>query len=110
MDGSKTMPSDAAEPFSHKPLRSTATDIGQRLFETKCGICHSNSSLYAGTQMLARRTKGNDKVLALRKEGVPAEYVKHVVRNGLVEMPPLSRNDLTDQELDAVAAYLARAK
>ena len=37
-----------------------------------------------------------------------AEYIKVIVRNGLNAMPPFKPSNITRQELDALADYLAR--
>jgi len=47
-------------------------------------------------------------LLANRKD-LTRTYVKAVVRRGKLAMPALTRVDVTDSELDAVAAYLGRA-
>jgi hypothetical protein len=48
-------------------------------------------------------------LLANRKDLTP-DYVKLVVRHGKNAMPPQTKVDLTDPELDAVALYLGKAK
>ena len=48
-----------------------------------------------------------DALLANRRD-LTADYVKAVVRGGKGAMPAQTRVDLTDAELNAVAAYLAQ--
>jgi mono/diheme cytochrome c family protein len=75
------------------------------LFNTHCGICHLQMG--PGTIMLGRRL-GPDHALLDERTDLDPDYIKHVVRNGIGGMPPQTRVDLPDAELDAVAAYLTR--
>jgi hypothetical protein len=60
-----------------------------------------------GTIMLGRRLGPEHALLAERTDLDP-DYVKHVVREGIGGMPPQTRVDLTNVQLDAVAAWLTR--
>lgn len=84
-----------------------AAATGEDVFARHCAMCHADTSLAPGTMALAQRTEGSDRVLEQRKGGVPEEYVKQVVRAGMNRMPPLTRMDVSDRDLDAVASYLA---
>jgi mono/diheme cytochrome c family protein len=83
-----------------------ATPSGASLFAAKCALCHGPNG--PGANILAVRM---DPAVAelTRREDLPADYVRLVVRNGLGNMPPFTRVDITDAELEVVAAYLARA-
>jgi len=61
------------------------------------------------TVILARRLGKEKSVLERRTDLQPA-YIRQVVRAGLVNMPPLSRVEMPDTDLDAVIAYLAATK
>ena len=97
------------------PVATTALDAilygaksaneGERLFGRKCAFCHIGPS--TGKFMLGRRM-AKDKAELPSRADLQAEYVKAVVRNGLVNMPPFSRVELTDRELALVADWLAR--
>jgi len=84
--------------------RSSAVE-GERLFGQKCAFCHVGPS--TGAMMLGRRL-GKDKAELPKRTDLAADYVKAVVRNGLVNMPPFTRVELTDAQLDRIAGYLAR--
>lgn len=77
----------------------------EALFNTHCGICHLQMG--PGTIMLGRRL-GPDHALLDERRDLDTGYIRHVVRNGIGGMPPQTRVDLPDAELDAVAAYLTR--
>ena len=84
--------------------QETAVDGAER-FATACGLCHGRTG--PGTAILARRMEPGLAPLEARDD-LPADYVRLVVREGLGAMPPLTRVDVSDAELDAIAAYLAR--
>ncbi|MBC7987140.1 MAG: cytochrome c [Sphingomonadaceae bacterium] len=85
--------------------RLAANQDGTRMFNRRCGVCHLAGGM--GTNVLTPRVGPENALLASRPGGVPADYVQQVVRNGLGAMPGLSRVEVTDAELDAIAAYLA---
>lgn len=78
---------------------------GQALFDNRCGICHAPGGI--GTGMLSRRVGPAAAVLAERHH-VPQPLVQSVVRFGIGGMPWFTRVELSDAELDLIAAYLAR--
>jgi len=82
-----------------------STNPGERLFGQKCAFCHIGPS--TGKFMLARRMPKDQAELPSRRD-LSADYVKAVVRNGLVNMPTFTRVELTDPELARIADWLAR--
>ncbi len=84
---------------------ATPAGSGAKLFDVHCGICHAPHG--AGTIALDHRLGEEHSLLAERTD-LDADYIRHVVRNGIGSMPPQTRVDLTDAELDSVAAYLTR--
>lgn len=82
-----------------------SADEGERLYGQECAYCHAGRN--TGTIMLGRRMDPAQAELHKRKDLEP-DYVKAVVRNGMVNMPPLSRVELTDEDLDKIAVWLAR--
>ncbi|WP_374528524.1 cytochrome c [Novosphingobium sp.] len=92
--------------------RMAATSDGKTLFEYHCGYCHLTGGM--GTNLLTKQRMAAGEppemgLLANRKDLTP-DYVKTVVRHGKNAMPPQTKVDLTDPELDAVALYLGKAK
>lgn len=86
---------------------ATSANTGERLFGQKCAFCHIGPS--TGTFMLGRRMPKDQAELPSRTD-LPADYVKAVARNGLVNMPAFSRVEVTDAELAQIADWLARPK
>lgn len=84
---------------------------GAALFSQLCGACHLPGGM--GTNMLTeqRMMMGEppeNGLLANRKD-LTQTYVKFVVRHGRQAMPGLTRVEVTDAELDAIAKYLGKA-
>lgn len=92
--------------------RLAAGGDGKSLFEYHCGYCHlaggMGTNLVTKQQMAAGQSPEMG-LLANRTE-LTADYVKSVVRMGKGAMPPQTRVDITDPELDAVGAYLGKGK
>lgn len=92
---------DVTDPAS----RLAANQDGERMFNRRCGVCHLGGGM--GTNLVAARTGPEAALLARRPGGVPEQLTRSAVRQGLGAMPPLTRVEVTDAELDAIAAWLA---
>lgn len=92
--------------------RQAAGRDGKALFENHCGYCHLTFGM--GTNLLVRQriAVGASPATALlaNRDDLTSAYVHAVVRMGKGAMPPQTRVDLTDPELDSVAAYLGKGK
>lgn len=93
--------------------RQAATaDQGEALFSNRCGYCHLPGGMGTNLLTVQQVKAGNPPEMGLltnRKDLTP-DYVKAVVRQGKVAMPPISRVEVTDSELDAIASYLGGNK
>jgi mono/diheme cytochrome c family protein len=91
--------------------RLTPTSDGATLFSHRCGACHLTFGM--GTNLItARQAAAGQKPVPLLADrtDLAADYVKAVVRNGKGAMPRQTRVDVTDPELDKIAAYLGKGK
>ena len=92
--------------------RLAAQNDGEALFSHHCGYCHLAGGM--GTNLLTKQRmmagEPPEKGLLANRTDLTADYIKSVVRMGKVAMPRLTRVDVTDAELDAIAAYLAKEK
>ena len=61
-----------------------------------------------GTVLLARRMDHALAPLEARSD-LTVDYIKTVARQGMGNMPPVRRGELSDEHLERIAAYLARA-
>jgi mono/diheme cytochrome c family protein len=93
-------------PALHKSvLAADQMPKGQRLFMQRCAICHGSESYDPATRMLERKMgPGHGSLLV---QHLTPEAVKSVVRNGMLEMFPFRVVDLSDEDLDAIAHYVA---
>lgn len=78
-------------------------------YEKYCSACHGvGPEARPGYTALQAKYKGAlPAALADRTDLAPA-YIKYLVRNGFSIMPRARRTEISDTELDAIAAYLTR--
>ncbi len=85
---------------------------GHEVFDTWCTYCHTRASekfpTPPGTGALNKRYQGAKPAALEDRTDLPAVLVLTVVRNGLNSMPPFRKTEVSDAELQAVAAYLSR--
>ena len=90
------------------PLLARGADMtGKQLFQHKCAMCHAAVGM--GTGLLARRMKPEVAQLEAR-EDLPAAYVERAARIGVLNMPPITRGDVSDAQLASIAQYLSKGK
>ena len=84
------------------------TDVldGKTLFELHCVACHGAGIGHPGTMRLQERVEEAQAAL-LDRDNLPAGYVKLVVREGFKLMPPFRPSEITDAQLDSLAAYIS---
>lgn len=95
--------------------RAAAIEHGRRVYEYWCVTCHGSGlglpgfGALPGTQQLELKYRGTDipPVLDERTDLVP-ELVKVIVRQGVSFMPQFRKTEISDADLDAIAAYLTR--
>lgn len=81
---------------------------GEAVFKARCALCHEAPG-GPGVVMLERRL-GKEKAHLSQRTDLQPAYVKLIVRRGLGSMPAISRAEVTDAELDQLAAYLTRSR
>ena len=87
---------------------------GEKLYRNLCGACHLPWGM--GSNLITARAIRADmpppeaahRGLLENRTDLQPEYIKTVVRNGLLAMPRLSRVEVTDAELESIATYLTR--
>lgn len=75
---------------------------GEALYIEHCASCHAANGM--GTGLLARRVQP---ALLEERDNLPAAYVTVAVRQGIGNMPAIPRGEVSDEELQAIADYLA---
>jgi mono/diheme cytochrome c family protein len=94
----------AAEASEPSPF-SAQEQQGKILYGRNCIYCHG-PGLWA-TNRIARRLD-KDHALLENRTDLSAEGVRAIVRSGVGSMPPLRKTELSDADVDAIAAYLTR--
>jgi mono/diheme cytochrome c family protein len=93
-----------AAPMPKPVTESSRPDAtgGEKAYLEKCAMCHAPPGM--GVGLLARRTDQPN--LELR-DNLTAEYVIAYARNGIGNMPAITRAEVSDKQLKAIADYLA---
>jgi mono/diheme cytochrome c family protein len=98
-------------PFSRAALAENAPDParGQKVFSYWCAPCHAAGPAHPGTQSLEIKYRDSNlpAVLEERRDLTP-EFVRTIVRSGILSMPPFRKTEISDAELDDIAAYLSK--
>jgi len=85
-----------------------AADLpGKVIFDRNCAPCHAAGPGHAGTMRLAE-TRGPSKAVLEQRTDLDPAYIRIVVRQGLVEMPPWRLSEIDDAALSQLVQYLAR--
>lgn len=84
-----------------------AKSPGEAAFLARCQYCHVEMGF--GTLTLMKRLGPQQALLANRTDLAP-DYVRTVVRHGLNGMPPLTRTEVSDAELQLIVGYLTRKR
>jgi mono/diheme cytochrome c family protein len=83
---------------------------GEALFVEKCGMCHREVDRVGGmgTFLIERRDPNNEAMLERRALLTP-EYIAAAIRVGIGNMPRISRAEVSDAQLAAIAEYLVES-
>ena len=107
--GRQTDAAPAQPPPGPPPMPKPVTMVdrpnatgGEALYVEFCAMCHAPNGM--GHGLLGRRIDTPD----LEKRGnLPAQYVVLAARQGIGNMPSIPRGEVSDEELQAIADYLA---
>ena len=78
---------------------------GEAVWKMHCFGCHRPDGAGPGTVMLKHRY-GEPRAYISANPDLNRDYVKQVVRNGLIEMPPFRPSEISDGELDSLIDFL----
>jgi mono/diheme cytochrome c family protein len=81
---------------------------GRMVYAKWCAPCHDPGVAHPGTNALTVKYKGVKSGVLLEWRDLPPATVKALVRHGISVMPQFRKTEISDAELDALAAYLAR--
>lgn len=94
----------AAVPESDGTLR----ERGAAIFNNWCDACHRNSDMNApGTRSLQFKYRGELPAALEERADLTPELVAFYVRNGVAMMPFFRPTEISDEDLQALGAYLS---
>jgi len=96
----------AAPAFS----QDDASQKGKQVYQKWCSPCHAPGANMPGTAALKFHYNGSKPAVLEERTDLTLAMVKGAVRNGVYVMPRFRKTEISDAELDAVAAYLTRKK
>lgn len=76
---------------------------GEALYVEYCIMCHGPNGM--GTGLLQRA--GRPQPLLEARGGLPAQFIITAARNGIGNMPAIPRGEVSDEQMQAIADYLA---
>jgi mono/diheme cytochrome c family protein len=86
---------------------------GKQVFAHWCAPCHGagrgddGAPMLPGTHALTLKYRGQKPGLLEERTDLPPELIKAFVRTGVASMPPFRKTEVSDADLEAIAAYLA---
>ena len=83
-----------------------AVERGHEVFQYWCAACHAPGPRHPGTQALEVLYKGAKPAALEERTDLLPELTRAFVRTGVSVMPPFRKTEITDADLDALAAYL----
>jgi mono/diheme cytochrome c family protein len=93
--------------------QTDTVERGKQVFAHWCAPCHGagrgddGAPMLPGTHALTLKYRGQKPGLLEERTDLPAELIKAFVRSGVASMPPFRKTEVSDTDLEAIAAYLA---
>jgi (+)-pinoresinol hydroxylase len=81
---------------------------GKAVYEHWCAPCHAPGPGHPGTQSLQMKYAGKLPPVLLDRTDLSPQVVAVFVRQGVLLMAPFRKTEITDAELSALTAYVAR--
>lgn len=89
--------------------RGSAVERGAAVFNNWCSACHARGGQNApGTTSLQNKYQGSVPAALEDRRDLTADVLKTFVRNGVATMAPFRKTEVSDADLDALAAYLTQ--
>jgi mono/diheme cytochrome c family protein len=88
---------------------------GQAKFEHSCAPCHGDGpgddgrAMLPGTDALRIKYQGSLPALLERRTDLNADAIRTFVRRGTWSMPPFRPTEVTERDIEDIAAYLRQA-
>ena len=86
-----------------------SSEHGKQVFDHWCAPCHAVGSYeHPGTQALQAKYQGKLPAALEQRTDLTADNVRYFVRHGVTVMPFFRKTEISDADLDDLAAYLAK--
>jgi mono/diheme cytochrome c family protein len=85
-----------------------AVPSGQAVYEYWCAPCHAPGPGHPGTQSLQMKYGGKIPAVLLERTDLSPQVVATFVRQGVLLMAPFRKTEISDAELAALSAYVAK--
>jgi mono/diheme cytochrome c family protein len=82
---------------------------GRAVFAHWCAPCHAPGPGHPGTQSLQLKYNGELPAVLEEREDLTPDAVELFVRQGVMSMAGFRKTEITDADLDALAAYVSQA-
>ncbi len=89
-------------------IAQAAEPSGQAVYEHWCAPCHAPGPGHPGTQSLQMKYGGKVPAVLLERTDLSPQVVATFVRQGVLLMAPFRKTEITDAELAALSAYVAK--
>jgi len=92
-------------------VRAQDVEHGREVYRKWCAPCHApGPEHHPGTEALAAKYKGGKPAALEERTDLTVEFTKQMVRNGVSIMPFFRKTEISDADLDALAAFLAKGR
>ncbi len=81
---------------------------GAENYSLMCAGCHDPGPGHPATMLLQQA--GRPVPALIGRKDLELEYLRAVVRQGLIEMPPFRPTELSEAEIDEIYAHIMRGK
>ena len=89
--------------------QESASEHGRDVYRKWCAPCHApGPEHHPGTEALVAKYKGEKPGALEERTDLTVEFTRQMVRNGVSIMPFFRKTEISDADLDALAAFLAR--
>lgn len=83
---------------------------GYAEYQNDCSVCHGPMPERPGTRALAAKYQGKLPAMLEQRTDLQPDFIRMMVRNGISLMPPFRKTEVSDEQLDAIVAYLTRTR
>lgn len=92
------------------PAPGPDLERGRQVFQTWCAPCHGAGPGHPGTDALQAKYHGDKPAVLEERRDIPPDQLRIFVRKGVSVMPFFRKTEISDADLDALAAWMSRKR